>query len=127
MDNEHQIIYFVTEDWYFWSHRLPLARAAQRAGFKVTIVTRTNKYKDLIETEGFHLISIKLVRGSKNLFSELLSFLEILRIYRKEKPDIVHHVALKPILYGTWAARFARIPCTVNLFAGVTTKFHAEN
>ena len=126
MDNEHQIIYFVTEDWYFWSHRLPLARAAQRAGFKVTIITRTNKYKDLIEKEGFHLISIKLVRGGKNLFSELLSFLEILRIYRKEKPDIVHHVALKPILYGTWAARFVRIPCTVNLFAGVTTKFHAE-
>ena len=126
LDNEHQIIYFVTEDWYFWSHRLPLARAAQRAGFKVTIITRTNKYKDLIEKEGFNLIPIKLVRSSKNLFSELLSFLEILRIYLKERPDIVHHVALKPILYGTWAARFARIPYTVNLFAGVTTKFHAE-
>ena len=124
--NELRIIYFITEDWYFWSHRLSLARAAQKAGFKVTIITRVDKYKDLIENEGFNLISIGLVRSSKNLFSELLSFLEVLKIYRREKPDIVHHVALKPILYGTWAARFSGVPCVVNLFAGVTTKFHAD-
>ncbi|MEK9628599.1 MAG: glycosyltransferase family 4 protein [Nitrospinota bacterium] len=126
MKNKLRIIYFITEDWYFWSHRRSLAKAAQKAGFSVTIITRVNKYKDLIENEGFHLIPIKLVRSSKNLFSEFSSFLEIYKIYRREKPDIVHHVALKPILYGTWAARFARVPCIVNLFAGVTTKFHAD-
>ena len=126
LGNELRIIYFITEDWYFWSHRLSLARAAQKAGFKVTIITRVDKYKDLIENEGFNLIPIGLVRSSKNLFSELLSFLEVLKIYRRVKPDIVHHVALKPILYGTWAARFSGVPCVVNLFAGVTTKFHAD-
>ncbi|MBT3366385.1 MAG: glycosyltransferase family 4 protein [Nitrospina sp.] len=121
-----KIIYFVTEDWYFWSHRLSLARAAQKSGFQVTVLTRVNKYKDLIESEGFNLIPLELVRSSKNIFVELLCFLEIIKIFRREKPDIVHNVALKPILYGTWAARFSRVPCVVNLFAGITTKFHAK-
>ena len=126
MGNELRIIYFITEDWYFWSHRLSLARAAKKAGFKVTIITRVKNYKDNIEDEGFNLIPIKLVRSSKNLILELWIFFEVLKIYLREKPDIVHHVALKPILYGTWAARFSRVPCVVNLFAGVTTKFHAN-
>tara|TARA_B100000686_G_scaffold111863_1_gene119305 strand:- start:276 stop:1448 length:1173 start_codon:yes stop_codon:yes gene_type:complete len=126
LGNELRIIYLITEDWYFWSHRLSLARAAKKAGFKVTIITRVKSYKDHIEKEGFHLIPINLVRSSKNLILELWSFFEILKIYLREKPDIVHHVALKPILYGTWAARFASIPCVVNLFAGVTTKFHVD-
>ena len=126
MGNELRIIYFITEDWYFWSHRLSLARAAKKAGFRVTIITRVKNYKGHIEREGFNLIPIKLVRSSRNLFLELWSFFEILKIYFREKPHIVHHVALKPILYGTWAARFSGVPCVVNLFSGVTTKFHAD-
>jgi len=122
-----RILFFVTEDWYFWSHRLPLAQAAKKEGFDVSIITRVGKYKDLIENEGFNLIPIRLVRSSKNIFSELQSFLEIIRIYRREKPDLVHHVALKPILYGTWAARFSKVPCVINLFAGITTKFHSQD
>ena len=94
MKKKPRILYFVTEDWYFWSHRLSLAKAAKKEGFEVSIITRVHKYKDLIENEGFDLIPIRLVRSNKNIFSEFLSILEIIKIYRQVKPDLVHHVGL---------------------------------
>ena len=121
-----RILFFVTEDWYFWSHRLPIARAARDADFDVLIATRTNQHKDRIENEGFKLIPIGLERKSRNIFKEILSILEIVRIYRREKPDIVHHVAVKPVLYGSWAARIAGISSVVNALAGLGLIFVAQ-
>lgn len=95
-----KIIFFITEDWYFWSHRLPIARAARNAGFEVFIATRVNQLKTLIDKEGFNLIPIGLKRRSKNIVKELFSIVEIVKIYRRVRPDIVHHVAVKPVLYG---------------------------
>jgi glycosyltransferase involved in cell wall biosynthesis len=114
-----KILYFITEDWYFWSHRLPIARAARDAGHEVIIVTRVNKHKERIESEGFRVIPIQLKRRGSNLFKELASLFEIIQIYYKEKPDIVHHVAVKPVLYGSVAGLITRVPSIVNAFAGL--------
>ena len=114
-----RILFLITEDWYFWSHRLPIARAARDGGFEVLIATRINLHKDHIEKEGFKLIPINLKRSSKNIIKEIFSILEIVQIYRKEKPDIVHHVAVKPVLYGSLAARIAGIPGVANALAGL--------
>jgi glycosyltransferase involved in cell wall biosynthesis len=121
-----KIIFFITEDWYFWSHRLPIARAARDAGFEVLVATRVNQHKERIENEGCRLIPIGLERRSKNIFKEVLSIFEIVKIYRREKPDIVHHVAMKPVLYGSWAARIAGIPGVVNALAGLGFIFVAQ-
>jgi len=121
-----KIIFFVTEDWYFWSHRLSIARAARDAGFEVLIATRIDQHKDLIDKEGFKLIPIGLKRRSKNVIKEFSSIIEIIRIYRREKPDIVHHVAAKPIIYGSWAARIAGISGVVNALAGLGLIFVAQ-
>lgn len=125
-DAPPKILFLITEDWYFWSHRLPLARAAQRAGFKVTIATRVSAFKEKIEREGFKLIPIKLERKSKNIFKEMIDFLEILKIYRREQPTLVHHVAMKPVLYGSWAARMMNVPAIVNAIAGLGFVFLAK-
>lgn len=114
-----KILYFVTEDWYFWSHRLPIARAARNAGFEVLVAARVGQYKECIENEGFRLIPIGLERKSRNIFNEVLSIFEIIKIYRREKPDIVHHVAIKPILYGSFAAWIASVPYVINAFTGL--------
>lgn len=114
-----KIIFFVTEDWYFCSHRLPLAIAAQRAGYDVTVVTRINLHGELIRSHGFNLIPIKLSRRSRNPFKELGVIRQLLHIYREQKPDIVHQVALKPVLYGSIAARLAGVPAVVNALAGL--------
>ncbi|MCG6535842.1 MAG: glycosyltransferase family 4 protein, partial [Syntrophales bacterium LBB04] len=114
-----KILFLITEDWYFWSHRLPLARAARDSGFDVIIATHTEDYGELICREGFKLIPIQLRRKSMNLFQELLSIIELLGIYRKERPDIVHHVAMKPVIYGSICARLAGVDSTVNAMAGM--------
>jgi len=121
-----KIIFLITEDWYFWSHRLPIARAARDAGFEVLIATRVNQHRSLINKEGFKLIPIGLKRRSKNVVKEIFSIIEVIRIYRREKPDIVHHVAVKPVLYGSWATRIASISGVVNALAGLGFIFVAE-
>ena len=118
-----KLIFLVTEDWYFVSHRLELARKAREAGFEVLIATRVSDRGDTIRKEGFRLIPIGMKRKSANPFKELLAIGEIISIYRREKPDLVHHVAMKPIMYGSLAARITGVPCIVNAFAGLGFAF----
>lgn len=121
-----KILFLVTEDWYFWSHRLPLARAARDEGFDVSVATRVQDYGDRITREGFRLIPIKLRRLNGNPFSEVAAIAELIKIYRTERPDLVHHVALKAALYGTLAARAVRIPAVINAFAGMGYVFSSS-
>ncbi len=118
-----RILFLITEDWYFWSHRLSIARAVRDRGFDVLIATRVHKHEKRILDEGFKLIPIKMVRRSKNILKELSTIIEIIRIYQREKPDIVHHVTLKPVLYGSWAAIITRVPHIINAFAGLGSIF----
>lgn len=121
-----RLLFVVTEDWYFWSHRLDLARAATQAGFDVSIATRVTDHGERIQREGFRLFPISLFRRSKNPFVEIASVLELVRLYRRERPAIVHHVALKPILYGSLAAWISGVPVVVNAFAGLGYAFTDE-
>jgi len=118
-----RIIYFVSEDWYFCSHRLPVARAAKKAGYDVIVVTRVRDHRELILKEGFQLVPLELQRSSLNPFNDFWILIKLISIYRKFKPDIVHHVALKPVIYGSIAARIARVPCIVNALAGMGSLF----
>jgi glycosyltransferase involved in cell wall biosynthesis len=114
-----KLLLLVTEDWYFYGHRLYLARAAREAGYDVALATHVAEYGERIRAEGIKLIPIRLSRTSRNPFSEVLATIELAKIYRKENPDIIHHVAMKPILYGSWAARFSGQRAVVNEFAGL--------
>jgi glycosyltransferase involved in cell wall biosynthesis len=113
------IIYFVSEDWYFCSHRLPIARKALAEGFRVVVITKVNKHKKIIESEGFELAPIEIRRGGVKLFSEFKTFSVLYSYYKKYKPDIVHHVAIKPVIYGTLVARFIGSIKIVNAMAGL--------
>ena len=113
------IVYFVSEDWYFCSHRLPIARKALAEGFKVVVITKVSKHKDAIESEGFELAPIEIKRGGMNLFSELKTISELYSYYKKYNPDIVHHVAIKPVIYGTLVARLIGSIKIVNAMAGL--------
>lgn len=121
-----KLLFLVTEDWYFCSHRLPLACAAQDAGFDVAVATRVTAHGDRIRSAGLHLIPIALRRSGRNPWHELRAIYEIAAIYLREKPDIVHHVALKPVLYGSLAAKIAGVPHTVNALAGMGYVFTSQ-
>lgn len=99
-----RLLYLVTEDWYFLSHRLPMARAALAAGFEVQVATRVVDGGKAIEAEGFSLHPLSWRRGSTNPLDFLRAIKEVRRTYRTVAPDLVHMVALWPAIVGSIAA-----------------------
>lgn len=118
-----KIIYLVSEDWYFCSHRLPLGIAAKEAGAEVVVATRVRDHGRRIENAGLRLAPIGMERSGRNPLTDLATIREVTALYRRERPDLVHHVALKPILYGGLAARRAGVPAVVNAVAGMGFMF----
>jgi len=118
-----RLLYLVTEDWYFCSHRLPVARAARDAGAEVVVATRVAAHGEAIRAEGFRLVPLAWRRGSHAPLAELRAVLEIRRLYARERPDLVHHVALKPVIYGSIAAALAGVPHVVNALTGLGALF----
>ena len=102
-----KLLFLVTEDWFFWSHRLPLARAARDAGFAVIVAARVRDHGERIREEGFILRPLAWKRRGDGLIGAVRAIIEIARLYRAERPDIVNHVALKPIVFGAIAVRLA--------------------
>jgi len=123
MSDRPRLLYLITEDWYFWSHRVDLARAAREAGYDVIVATRVTDHGARIRGEGFQLEPLELVRRSRNPLREAVAVAELVRLYRRVRPDIVHHVAMKPILYGSLVAWFTRVPAVINAFAGLGYTF----
>lgn len=113
------ILFLVTEDWYFLSHRLPLARAAMAEGARVAVACRVTGRRGEIEGEGIALYPIPFRRSGRNPLSDLRTLAAIHALYRRLRPDLVHHVAVKPVLYGSLAAWMAGVPAVVNAMAGL--------
>lgn len=119
------LLYLVTEDWYFLSHRLPMASAARRAGYDVHVATHLNDAGGEIERHGFTLHDLAWRRGSMNPFDLVSIILAIRALYDRLNPDLVHHVALQPAIIGSLAAsgrRFKRLNALAGLGFGFTSR-----
>lgn len=122
-----KLFIIVNVDWFFLSHRLPVALAAQKAGWDVTIVTAdTGKLKD-IEAKGLKTINLPMSRSGMNIKEELGTMWFLYNLYKREKPDVVHHVGMKTILWGTLAAKFAKVNGVVNAVSGLGGFFAEDN
>jgi glycosyltransferase involved in cell wall biosynthesis len=117
-----KILYLVSEDWYFVSHRLPMARAALRAGFEVHVATRVADHAAAIESEGFILHPLGWRRGSFDPLRLLSAVREVRHLYWRVRPELVHHVALMPAVIGSLAALGLPIVC-LNAMAGLGFAF----
>jgi glycosyltransferase involved in cell wall biosynthesis len=122
-----KLIYLVTEDWYFYSHRLPMARAAQRAGFDVAVITNVKDHRAKIEQENIRVIPLSLERRNLNPLQAVKHIAQLIQIYKQEHPSVVHHIAMKPVLYGAIAAWIAAVPHVINAFAGLGFVFTAQS
>jgi len=111
-----KLLFVVTEDWYFVSHRLPLAIAALNQGYEVVVAAREGKSADVIRGAGIRLAPLQLSRRMGNPLAEVLM---LWHLYRQERPDLVHHVALKPVMFGALARLLAGVPAQVNAVAGL--------
>ena len=113
-----RLVYLVTEDWYFVSHRLPMARAAARAGFEVHVATRVAKHRAAIEREGFVLHPLTWQRGSLDPLHLTAIVRDVRKLYRSLRPALAHHVALAPTIVGSLAALGMEFP-QLNALAGL--------
>lgn len=119
------LVYLVTQDWYFMSHRVPMARAARAAGYDVHVITHVDKDGGAIEALGFRVHAMNWRRGSINLFAIFGNIRIVRQLYRTIAPDLVHHVALQPTIVGSLAA--SGLPCArLNAVAGLGFVFTSE-
>lgn len=124
---QKKLFIIVNVDWFFLSHRKDVALAAQKAGWDVTIVTAdTGKLKD-IEALGLKTINLPMSRSGMNIIQELGTLNFLRKLYKREKPDVVHHVGMKTILWGTLAARFSKVNGVVNAISGLGGFFAEDN
>jgi glycosyltransferase involved in cell wall biosynthesis len=121
-----RLLYVVSEDWYFLSHRLPMARAARKAGFEVHIATRVTNGGPAIQQEGFVLHAIPFARGGTNPFGMFATIRTLRKLYRKLQPAIVHHVSLQVSVLGSLAA-LGSSAARVNALTGLGYAFTSNN
>ena len=121
-----KILYIVNEPWFFLSHRLPIALAAQEKGYTVHVATRAGEAVKEIISNGFVHHEIPLSRNGSSIPSELSSLLDIWKLINTVKPDVLHLVTIKPVLYGGIASRFTSVNKVVAAVSGLGTLFLAE-
>jgi len=122
-----KLLFLTTDDSSFWSHRLTLVRLAKKGGADVVIMTRPGEHCSRLEKDGFRVVTWNISRKSLNPIRELRSFFQVVRVYRDERPDLVHHIALKPIVYGALAARLCGSIPAVNTVTGLGPVFTRTN
>jgi glycosyltransferase involved in cell wall biosynthesis len=113
-----RLLYVVTEDWYFLSHRLPMARAARDAGFEIHVATRVTDGARAIEAEGFVLHPVPFARGRLSPFATLGTIRALRDVHRRITPEIVHHVSLQSAVLGSLAALGRPVSC-INALTGL--------
>lgn len=114
-----RLLYLVTEDWFFHSHFLPMARAAREQGLEVVVAARCSEHRAAIEREGIRVVPLGWRRSGEGPVAALRGFFAVHRLLRRERPDLLHCIALKPILVGGLAARIAGRPPTVCAVTGL--------
>ena len=114
-----KLLYVVNEAQFFLSHRLPLGRQAIESGFEVAVVSAADTGEQLLAEHGFRHIPVPMSRSDFQLLDEFKTYRALRAIYQIEQPDLVHHVTIKPVVYGSFAAKSARVPAVVNAVPGM--------
>ena len=94
---------------YLFKFRLLLMLEMQSRGYSVVAVAPEDKYSCEFIKHDIEFISIKLNRKGYNIFNELYLIVQLYKIYRRVCPDIIHQFTIKPIIFGSIAARMAGI------------------
>ena len=121
-----RLLFIVSEDWYFVSHRLYLGEAARKQGYQVGVLTRISKHRSRIESAGVRVFDWNLNRRSRNPLAELRAVRELVAALREFQPDLIHAVALKPVLYSSLAARLVGVQRRVFAMGGLGFVFASD-
>lgn len=119
MSAGRRLMFVVNNPAFFMSHRVPVALAAQRAGYDVHVATMDGPAVAEIQALGMTHHAIPMTRSGKHPLQELGTLLALVRLFRRVRPDVVHLVTIKPVLYGGIAARLARVRGMVAAISGL--------
>lgn len=114
-----KILFIVNVDWFFLSHRLPLATEIIKRGFETHLACTLTSKKSLFNKYGIITHDLKMERSSISLISELIAFFRMKKIIDKVKPDIIHLISIKPIIFGGLISRMKRIKNVVISVSGL--------
>ena len=120
-----KLFYVFSIDYQLISHRRDVVAAAIKEGYEVTVVAENTGYRHEIEEMGARFIDLPINRVGTNLLEELKTLKFLYNLYKKENPDIVHHVSMKVVLWGGLAAKLARVPAVVNAINGLGVFFES--
>lgn len=127
MSSLNKILFVVNAPEFFVSHRLPLAVAVQRSGYEVHVASADGEEVSVIEAHGFHHHIIGFARSGQNPWVELKTLASLIRLFRQVRPELVHLITIKPVLYGGLAARVAGVSGVVSAVSGLGTVFLSES
>ncbi|MBK9925004.1 MAG: glycosyltransferase family 4 protein [Anaerolineales bacterium] len=112
-------ILFANTDWYLYNFRLALAKELRSQGYEVILLSPPGDFQTLLQENGFEWIPFPLSRQGINPFRELQTLWRLADIYRRVKPDVVHHFTIKPVIYGSLAAHILNIKRVINSITGL--------
>lgn len=124
MQNQGKLLYVVNDTGFFLSHRLPIACRALKEGWEIHVAAPHHDANiSKIQALGFTFHPISLKRRSYNLFQEWKTIQNLITLYRTLNPHMIHHITIKPILYGGLAARWVRHKRVIHAITGLGTVF----
>lgn len=121
-----KIILFANTDWYLYNYRLPFALSLHKQGHQVTLLSPPGEYSSRMERAGLRWLPFLLDRKGTNPLYELITIVRLFRLFRDEKPDLVHNFTIKPVLYGSIATRLTGVHRVVNAITGLGYAFSPE-
>jgi glycosyltransferase involved in cell wall biosynthesis len=121
-----RILFLLASDWYFYWHRLAVAERIAARGYDVHVATPEGRFRAAIEAAGLRFHPIQIDRQGFNPFTDLATVKGLVGLYRALKPDLVHHVAVKPMIYGSIAAKITNVPVIVNAMPGLGYVFASQ-
>lgn len=127
-DERPSLLFVVNIPRFFVSHRLELALAAREAGFRVSVATSGDDSESVrrIKAAGLPFHPLPFSQHGTNPLHELRTLLSLCRLYARLQPDLLHHVSIKPVLYGGIAARLCRPGAVVNAMSGLGYVFAGD-
>jgi glycosyltransferase involved in cell wall biosynthesis len=121
-----RLLMVVNDASFLRSHRWPLALAAREAGWLVEVASAPGESLEWIRSQGLPVHEIPFNRKGVNPIVEARSVLSLWRLYASVRPAVIHHITIKPILYGSLAARWLRLPAVINAVTGLGYVFSRQ-
>ena len=122
-----KLVYAVSEDWYFLSHRLAMAEAAKQADYEIHVLCNDTGKIGLINSMGFSCHLINFSRKSWSPIKLIFEIILFINLLKKIKPDILHLVSIRPIIVGGIASKFYKIPIKICAMTGLGHIFTSKS